>query len=82
VLKDAELLKDPAFKRYATVVDRALVAFETILEWPDYIAFLGRLLKVLPGLSGAYDCVGASSLSHLSIYSLEIGRFQSTSSMS
>jgi len=41
-----ELLKDPTFKRYAAVVDRALTAFDTIVEWPDYISFLGRLLKV------------------------------------
>ena len=41
-----ELLKDPSFKRYAAVVDRALAAFDTIVEWPDYIAFLGKLLKV------------------------------------
>jgi len=43
----AELLKDPTFKRYTTVIDRALGAFDTIVEWPDYIAFLGRLHKVL-----------------------------------
>jgi len=43
-----ELLKDPSFKRYAALVDRALAVFDAIVEWPDYIAFLGRLLKVLP----------------------------------
>lgn len=42
----ADLAKDPVFKRYATTVDRALAVFDTLLEWPDYIAFLGRLLKV------------------------------------
>lgn len=41
-----ELLKDPLFKRYSAVVDRALSVFDTIVEWPDYIAFLGKLLKV------------------------------------
>jgi Dopey, N-terminal len=41
-----ELLKDPSFKRYTTLVDRALGFFDTIVEWPDYISFLGRLLKV------------------------------------
>ena len=45
-----DLAKDPAFKRYATTVDRALAVFDTLVEWPDYIAFLGRLLKVSPEL--------------------------------
>lgn len=62
-----ELLKDPLFKRYAAVVDRALAAFDTIVEWPDYIAFLSRLVKVpnvirREGLIGA----GATGISYVS----------------
>ena len=50
------------YKRYAAVVERALAAFDSIVEWPDYIAFLGKLLKVLcrsrmliPGIAGISD---------------------------
>jgi hypothetical protein len=49
-----DLAKDPAFKRYATTVDRALAVFDTLVEWPDYIAFLGRLLKVCSQLIHAH----------------------------
>jgi Dopey, N-terminal len=44
----ADLLKDPAFKRFGAAVDRAVAAFDTIVEWTEYIVFLGRLQKVLP----------------------------------
>ena len=40
-------VKDKAFRRYASNVERSLTLFDTTLqEWPDYISFLGRLLKV------------------------------------
>jgi hypothetical protein len=40
-------VKDKAFRKYASGVDRALALFETALqEWADYISFLNRLLKV------------------------------------
>lgn len=42
-----DLLKDPAFKRFGAAVDRAVAAFDTIVEWTEYIVFLGRLQKVL-----------------------------------
>jgi Dopey, N-terminal len=45
-LADRKEPRDPVFKRYSAVVDRALAAFDSIVEWPDYIAFLGKLLKV------------------------------------
>jgi hypothetical protein len=45
-----DLSKDPVFKRYATTVDRALAVFDTLVEWPDYIVFLGRLQKVVTNL--------------------------------
>jgi len=44
---DEAPIKDKAFRKYASGVDRALALFETALqEWADYISFLNRLLKV------------------------------------
>ncbi|KHJ31526.1 putative cellular morphogenesis regulator [Erysiphe necator] len=41
-------LKDKAFRRYASSVDRSLSLFESALqEWADYISFLSKLLKSL-----------------------------------
>lgn len=40
-------IKDKAFRRYASGVEKALSLFETALEeWADYISFLNRVLKV------------------------------------
>jgi hypothetical protein len=40
-------LQDKAYKRFAAGVERSLALFDTqLLEWADYISFLGRLLKV------------------------------------
>lgn len=40
--------KDKGYRRYASNVERALSLFDTALqEWADYIAFIGRLLKVM-----------------------------------
>ena len=45
--------KDKGYRRYASNVERALSLFDTALqEWADYIAFLGRLLKVKCQLAG------------------------------
>lgn len=39
---------DKSLRRYAALIERALSTWETSpQEWADYIAFLGRLLKVL-----------------------------------
>lgn len=39
--------KDKAYRRYAAGVEKSLSLFDTtLLEWADYISFLGRLLKV------------------------------------
>ena len=39
--------KDKGYRRYASNVERALSVFDSALqEWADYIAFIGRLLKV------------------------------------
>lgn len=41
-------IKDKAYRKYASGVERALSLFETALEeWADYISFLSRLLKAL-----------------------------------
>ncbi|GJN77711.1 hypothetical protein PLIIFM63780_001204 [Purpureocillium lilacinum] len=41
-------IKDKAYRRYASGVEKALSLFETALEeWADYISFLNRLLKAL-----------------------------------
>ena len=40
--------KDKSYRRYASAVERALSLFDSALQvWADYIAFLGRLQKVL-----------------------------------
>ena len=40
-------LKDKPHRRYASSIERALALFDAArLEWPDYISFLGKLLKV------------------------------------
>lgn len=47
ILKAGTNRKDKGYRRYASNVERALSLFDTALqEWADYIAFLGRLLKV------------------------------------
>ncbi|UNI14582.1 hypothetical protein JDV02_001198 [Purpureocillium takamizusanense] len=41
-------IKDKAYRRYASGVEKALLLFETALEeWADYISFLNKLLKAL-----------------------------------
>lgn len=40
-------------KRYQTNVDKALQAFDSVDEWADYIAFLGKLQKALRSNSDA-----------------------------
>jgi hypothetical protein len=78
-----ELAKDPNFKRYSAVVDRALAAFETIVDWPDYIAFLAKLQKVtqLEKLSNI-SLVGPTIISYMSYYPSEVSSIQSISAMS
>ena len=46
-LRPDALRKDKAYRRYASGIERVLSVFDsTLQEWADYIAFLGRLLKV------------------------------------
>jgi Dopey, N-terminal len=73
------MLKDPTFKRYAVVVDRALSAFDTIVEWPDYIAFLGRLLKVTYAMSRIN--LGSPSVSYMSSYPVKVDSVKSPGAM-
>lgn len=40
---------DPKFRKYTQQVERCLATFESVHEWPDFIAFLGKLLKTLQG---------------------------------
>lgn len=37
---------DPKYAKYVLLVERNLQSFDTVSEWADVIAFLGRLLKV------------------------------------
>jgi hypothetical protein len=37
---------DPKFKKYAQAVEKCLATFDNVHEWADFIAFLGKLLKV------------------------------------
>ncbi|WFD35659.1 hypothetical protein MCUN1_002517 [Malassezia cuniculi] len=41
------LQNNPAFRKQQANVERTLARFESVSEWADFIAFLGRLLKVL-----------------------------------
>lgn len=48
--------KDKNYKRYEAAIERALASFDSALQdWPDYGAFIGRLMKALqtrpPGTS-------------------------------
>jgi len=45
---------DKTYRRYATQVERALASFDSTREWPDYISFLSRLLKVISQHSRHY----------------------------
>ncbi|KAK9369940.1 Dopey, N-terminal-domain-containing protein [Lipomyces kononenkoae] len=44
---DSVRKKDPKYKRYAANIDKALVLFERVEDWADYISFLGKLLRAL-----------------------------------
>ncbi|KAI6814397.1 hypothetical protein KC340_g16151 [Hortaea werneckii] len=47
-VEDGLYKADKSLRRYAALIERALSTWETSpQEWADYIAFLGRLLKVL-----------------------------------
>lgn len=55
-LKAGANRKDKGYRRYASNVERALSLFDTALqEWADYIAFLGRLLKVMCPLTDKFS---------------------------
>ena len=47
VALDATIQNDPKYKKYAQQVEKCLASFESMHEWPDFIAFLKQLLKVL-----------------------------------
>ena len=46
VALDATIQNDPKYKKYAQQVEKCLASFESMHEWPDFIAFLKQLLKV------------------------------------
>ena len=55
--------KEKNYKRYEAAIDRALALFDSALqEWPDYIAFIGRLLKALQARPVSVSEVPRSSL--------------------
>lgn len=43
----AAMSSDPKYRKYAALVDRALVTIEDAHEWADLITFLAKLLKTL-----------------------------------
>ena len=49
VMEEYELLGDSKYRSYMSLVDKALKAFDYTTEWPDLIAALGKLNKVLLG---------------------------------
>jgi hypothetical protein len=38
---------DPEYRRYAQTIERALLTFDSVAEWADFISFLSRLHKAL-----------------------------------
>lgn len=38
---------DARYQRFVATTDKLLASFDQVAEWPDYIAFLGRLAKLL-----------------------------------
>lgn len=40
-------INDMQFKKYSLQVEKALLVFDTINEWPDIITFLAKLSKAL-----------------------------------
>ncbi|ORY65960.1 putative regulator of reproduction dopa [Pseudomassariella vexata] len=56
-------LKDKAYRKYASGVERALSLFDTaLLEWADYISFLSRLLKALQARQASITTVPSKTL--------------------
>ncbi len=48
-MRDSEKFrKDPRYKKYVNHVEKVLQSFDKeVNEWADFIAFLGKLLKVI-----------------------------------
>ncbi|ORZ32586.1 Dopey, N-terminal-domain-containing protein [Catenaria anguillulae PL171] len=44
-----ELARNPRLRRYAQAVDKVLVSFDSIVEWPDIVTFLSKLGKTVQG---------------------------------
>ncbi|KAK6843591.1 Protein dopey [Apiospora arundinis] len=56
-------IKDKAYRKYASGVERALSLFDTALEeWADYISFLSRLLKALQARSSNFSTIPSKAL--------------------
>ncbi|GAB0138539.1 hypothetical protein EsDP_00006771 [Epichloe bromicola] len=56
-------IKDKAYRRYASGVEKTLTLFETALEeWADYIAFLNKLLKALQARPKSFNTIPAKAL--------------------
>ncbi|KAK7952122.1 protein dopey [Apiospora aurea] len=56
-------VKDKAYRKYASGVERALSLFDTALEeWADYISFLSRLLKALQARHSNFSTIPSKAL--------------------
>ncbi|KAJ3491402.1 hypothetical protein NLG97_g5604 [Lecanicillium saksenae] len=56
-------IKDKAYRRYASGVEKALSLFETALEeWADYISFLNRVLKALQARPSSNATIPAKAI--------------------
>ena len=56
-------IKDKAYRKYASGVERALSLFDTALEeWADYISFLSRLLKALQARHSNFSTIPSKAL--------------------
>ncbi|PFH57927.1 hypothetical protein XA68_14367 [Ophiocordyceps unilateralis] len=56
-------IKDKAYRKYASAVEKVLSQFETALEeWADYISFLNRLLKSLQARPASITTIPAKAI--------------------
>lgn len=56
IQSEKSLQSEAKFKKYSLAVEKSLATFESVSEWADFIAFLGRLLKTFQ-LSPSFNSI-------------------------
>ena len=59
--RDKKMEEDPEYKKFALLMDKCLVSFDSITEWQDIIGFIARIDKLL-GAFKKYPCIPRSLL--------------------